>query len=239
MVNKSFLGSHDGILKHMQSSHDLAGSRSSGRWASRPGNFDRLNLRAVFGSCNEWGIPDLAVAEQLPRKLVPYSQRGRLSSPESGDCVHFFLDDYRFETVWNDPHRCLSRLQRVGMSLSPDFSVYPEMPQVAQMWNVYRSRWCAAWMAQHGIMVIPTVTWSDERSHSWAFAGLPRGGVVAVSTVGLIRASFTEQVSFMSGFEKMISVVRPTHVLIYGNPLPMLTKYDKVDLIFYPARRNR
>jgi len=42
-----------------------------------PGNWDRLNCRAIFSSDNEWGIPDLAMAEWAPDTLVAYNARAR------------------------------------------------------------------------------------------------------------------------------------------------------------------
>lgn len=221
---------------------DLTGTRTSSTWSSRPGNWDRLNLRAIFPSDNDLGIPLLTSppeSSQPPSRLIAYNDRNALRSPVLGDCVHFFLDDYRFETVWNDPQRCLSRLQRVGVSLTPDFSLYPEMPRIVQQWNIYRSRWCGAWMQAHGITVIPTVTWSDKRSHEYAFYGLATGGTVALSTVGIVRSTAAERALFADGLDAMIDIINPERIVVYGCSNGDLEKHDNIDLVFYPARRNR
>jgi hypothetical protein len=175
--------------------------------------------------------------EVQPGALIPYTARNRLADPQPGDCVHFFLDDYRFETMWSQPVRSLSRVQRAGMALTPDFSLYPDMPRVVQQWNIYRSRWCGAWMAGHGIAVIPTVTWSDHASHAYAFLGLPRGATVAISTVGLIRASVQEKRLFMDGLEAMIAVTNTRRILVYGHRLPGMETLDTVDQVYYAPRR--
>lgn len=214
---------------------DLRGTRSSRAWSSRPGNWDPLNLRTVFPSDNELGIPALRGTGQIPTNLVNYNAKNRLAQSQSGDCVHFFLDDYRFETMWTQPERSVSRVARVGMALTPDFSLYPEMPEIVQMWNVYRSRWCGAWMTDHGINVIPTVGWSDRRSWRHAFLGLPRGTTVAVSTVGIIRAGMTEQRSFLDGYDAMVDYVKPALVVIYGKPLPGIP--DSVEHVYHDPRR--
>lgn len=214
---------------------DLRGTRSSSAWTSRPGNWDRLNLRMTFPSQNELGIPGIAAREILPGALINYNARNRLTVPETGDCVHFFLDDYRFETMWTQPERSVSRVARVGMALTPDFSLYPEMPRAVQIWNIYRSRWCGAWMAHHGIIVIPTIGWSDERSWDFAFTGLDPGGTVAISTVGIMRASGAEQARFVAGYEAMVDIVRPARVIIYGKRFPDLS--DSVEQVYYDPRR--
>ena len=212
---------------------DLRGTRSSRAWLSRPGNWDRLNLRMIFPGDHGLGLPVLASYDGVPAALINYNARNRLTSPQAGDCVHFFLDDYRFETMWTQPERSLARVSRVGMSLTPDFSLYPEMPDIVQMWNVYRSRWCGAWMQAHGVKVIPTVGWSDRTSWDYAFTGIS-GGTVSVSTVGIIRASLPERSSFISGYEAMVDHAQPERVLIYGKPMPGLP--DSVEQVYYDVR---
>lgn len=224
-------------MKHMPSSPlNLVATRTSRRWSGTPGNFDPLNLRAVYPG-DELGIPQLPALLSLPSTLINYNARNRLGQPQDGDYVHFFLDDYRFEVMWSQPERALSRVKRAGKALSPDFSLYPEMPRIVQMWNVYRSRWCGAWMSQHGIEVIPTVTWSDEASYDFCFRGLAPGGTVAVSTVGIIRASTGEQDRFVAGYKAMIDYVRPARVIIYGKRFPKLDPPEQVDHVYYDTRR--
>lgn len=216
---------------------DLRGTRSSRAWSTRPGNWDALNLRAIFSGDSELGIPRLPARDVLPATLINYNARNRLGQPQSGDCVHFFLDDYRFETMWTQPERSLARVIRVGMSLTPDFSLYPEMPRIVQMWNIYRSRWCGAWMSAAGVQVIPTLGWSDESSYSYAFTGLGSGGTVAISTVGIIRASAQEQDRFMAGHQAMIDIVRPARVIVYGKRFPALESQEQVYHVYYDPRR--
>src|SRR3954466_15003158 len=85
------------------------GTRSSHRWASVPGNFDKLNCRALWPTDNRWGIPLLPRAVFEPARLVAYTGRHATATAGPDAAVHFFLDDYRFETVWSKPQRGLSR----------------------------------------------------------------------------------------------------------------------------------
>ena len=41
--------------------------------------------------------------------------------------VHFFLYDYRFESVWKNPDNGIEKLSRYRAVLSPDFSMYLEI----------------------------------------------------------------------------------------------------------------
>ncbi|MCT2587787.1 DUF4417 domain-containing protein [Actinophytocola gossypii] len=207
---------------------ELGATKSSHRWGEMPGGWDRLNTRALFASNNEWGIPDLPAATVEPARLVAYSSRaeclaaaGRRERTGQRDAVHFFLDDYRFETVWTKPERGLSRCCSVGAALTPDFSLWRDMPLVMQLWQVYRSRWCGAWLLAHGIPVVPTVSWSTPDTYhprtGFAFAGIPTGSVVAVSTVGTWRDPEARAL-FTAGYAAMLDQLRPSTVLVYGKP---------------------
>jgi len=194
----------------------LADTRSSHRWVEKPGNFDRLNTFARYPGDNRWGIPDLPISHRVPSRMIAYNDRHGCQTAEPAAAVHFFLDDYRFETLWTKPQRPLSRLQRVGAALTPDFSLWRDMPPAMQIWQTYRARWCGMWMLQHGIQVIPTVSWSTEDSWAYCFAGIPQGSVVAVSTVGT-RASDARPL-FNAGYTAMCETLHPTLVLVYGTP---------------------
>ena len=214
----------------------LGATRTSHRWAEMPGNLDRLNTRALFAAANDYGIPDLprTPASWAPTRLVAYNARRDCDTATPGSAVHFFLDDYRFETVWTKPERPLSRLTRVGMALSPDFSLWRDMPLVMQQWQVYRSRWCAAWMALHGIRVIPTVSWSTPGSYDFAFTGIATGSLVTVSTVGILRDPAARDL-FTAGYTQMLTRIRPACVLIYGAAPPAEVTAG-TPVICYPSR---
>lgn len=197
----------------------LGATRTSHRWAQLPGNWDRLNTRALYPSNNQWGIPDLPAASRIPARLVAYNDRRAIEAAgaagaEGDASVHFFLDDYRFEVCWSKPQRALSRLARVGSALTPDFSLWANMPLAMQLWQVYRARWCGAWMLQHGITAIPTIGWSTPATYPFAFAGITPGSTVAISTVGIgdphAKALFT------AGYTEMLARLQPATVLVYG-----------------------
>lgn len=43
--------------------------------------------------------------------------------------IHFFIDDYQFQRVWNQPDRYIAPLKRFQCVLTPDFSTYMDMPE--------------------------------------------------------------------------------------------------------------
>lgn len=205
------------MIRYMELTAQLNVTRSSHNWAQLPGNFDRNNTHTLYQSSNRWGIPDLPRTAAAPTRLIAYNDRRKVENPQPGDAVHFFLDDYRFETVWTQPRRSLSRIIRAGVALTPDFSLWREMPLAMQLWQVYRSRWCGCWMGSNGVDVIPTLSWSVPESYEFAFAGVPQHSTVAVSSVG-IRGDEAEK-GYRHGIEAMIDVLKPDYVLVYGRSL--------------------
>jgi hypothetical protein len=208
-------------------------TRSSDNWQSTPGSFDPLHTDHFFPTDgNPYGIPTIphAPLSAIPARLLPYRYRVRTESGTIGSAVHFFLDDYRFETTWSRPQKALQYLRDFKTVLTPDFSLYPGWPMATQIWNVYRSRWCGAYWSSLGLQVIPTVSWAGRESFGFSFTGIARHSLVAVATVGLKRADWP---AFSAGFLEMVERITPSCVLCYGH-LPAFLA-DMVDVRFYPT----
>ena len=211
-------------------------TRTSHRWENRPGSFDALHATEQFPADNGLGIPCLAPAplDRLPAWLAPYRTRIRANDPPDDGAVHFFLDDYRFETVWSRPRKALEALAPYSMLLTPDFSLYRDWPLTLQIWNTYRNRWCGAFWQSQGFTVIPTVSWSTAESYDFCFLGLPTRSVVALSAVGVRLDDPLEEYLFREGFREMVTRLEPAVVLSYG-PLPAWT-HELVEVVAYPTR---
>lgn len=183
------------------------------KWEKTPGNYDSLNVSKIYPSSNVYGIPDVPEPKdfQAPKDLVAYGS-SKKDAKEYG--LHFFVDDYRFEPVWNRPLKTLSYVKQFGVVLAPDFSLYTDYPRVAQIWNVYRSRWLACYWAEQGINVIPTITWGDESSYDFCFLGIPKNSIVAISGMGSRKKSTKE--AYLNGFKEMIRQLKPKQIIVYG-----------------------
>lgn len=218
----------------MSSARPSFDGRSQREW---PGSFDTLHALERFpDDGNPFGIPRLTHAPlaYTPAQLIPYRTRVRTALGTSGAAVHFFLDDYRFETVWSRPNKACEALRAYQTLLCPDFSLYADWPLALQLWNVYRSRWCGALWSSWGFQVIPVVSWSTAESYSFCFCGIPLHSLVAVSTVGVRAADWT---LFERGYQELISRVQPSRILCYGSPASLGAKLEALaDTRFYETR---
>lgn len=203
----------------------------STQWQHPPGSWDAI-YHQRFPTTNPFGIPDLPPAplSATPACLIPYGQRVRTGGGLHDAAVHFFVDDYRFASVWTHPHKALRHLNRYSTLLTPDFSVFVGDPFAVQAWQVYRSRWCGAWWQSLGFTIIPTVTWSTPDDFDLCFAGLPQRSVLALSTLGTHHPA--AKWHFLHGFHALLERLQPSLILCYGDPHPSM--FDLCAMRVYP-----
>lgn len=129
--------------------------------------------------------------------------------------LHFFIDDYQFERLWREPIAYLRLIGEFHSIMTPDFSLYTDFPKALQIYNHYRKHWLGAFCQSMGFKVIPTIAWSDKESFKWCFDGEPKGGTVAVSSVGTLRSKETKKL-FLDGWDEMLERLQPETVIFHG-----------------------
>jgi hypothetical protein len=150
--------------------------------------------------------------------------RERDSNVAKYKTVGFFMADCRFEHVCYRPWDYTEKLSQYKQILTPDLSCLPEMSIEEQWLNTYLNRLVGAFWQQCGIIVIPTVSWSDKRSYWFCFSGLERGSVVAVSTIG----TKAKGEAFMAGFRELCRRIEPQAVICYCSPYLEMFNYSKI-----------
>jgi len=188
---------------------------------------DPMFLRNQFPSDNAYGIPTLPKValtdkEQENLMLIAFNSIKSDNAQNADRFVHFFLYDYNFEKLWTKPDESLELLSNYRGILTPDFSMYLEMPYALQLYNTFRNRWCGAWFASKGIKVIPTVSWGDESTFDFCFKGIAKGSVVAVSTYMFhAHNNHADQRDvFMKGYNRMLYEIEPSAIICYSEPFP-------------------
>lgn len=170
--------------------------------------------KMIFDGTGEYGIPEIEPTTYNPCDFISFNYAKTCKQPEKKG-VHFFLDDYQFNRLWNNPDTYIKMLSKFRYVMSPDFSTYTDFPKALQIFNHFRKHWLGAYMQMYGIDVIPTISWSDEESFEWCFDGEPVGGVVAVSSVGVMNSK-ERKLLFMDGYNEMMKKLQPETVLFYG-----------------------
>ena len=191
----------------------------SKRRTSKASRQNPLLVRGEYNGNNPWDIPLMKVCHinDPNLKFVSFQSTGPKDTGNFDKAVHFFIDDYKFEKVYSRPDDYIRKLAHYKYVLTPDFSLFTDMPLWLQINNVARNRWCGRNWQEVGLEVIPTVGWSTPESYSFAFLGLEKGTTVAVSTVGAKQGD--KKSLFIQGYNAMIEEVKPNAVYCYGKPL--------------------
>lgn len=179
-------------------------------------NFENID-KATFYGVGPYEIPSILPETDIPIHKIqwmPFSDAMRCKDP-TGKGIHFYVDDYRFARVWNDPDRYIPILQRFDAVCSPDFSQYTDIPVAMRIYNHYRKHWLAAYWQMHGIRVIPTICWSDRSSYDWCFDGEPDGGIISISSVGTQKREDAKD-AFADGCREALRRLNPKQILWYG-----------------------
>lgn len=175
------------------------------------------NLDQVSASnCGASGFPELKGCMQRPAGMTGFNYAK--SMPDEGkrrQACHFFIDDYQFERVWANPMRYLDALRGFRCVLTPDFSMYMDMPLPMMAWNHYRSQALGYIWQREGLKVVPTLSWAGSESYAFCFEGVPKRSAVAVSTVGVKRDDSAIDV-WRAGMAEAMDRLDPRRVLLYG-----------------------
>ena len=179
-----------------------------------------LNIgKANFPGVGKYDIPQLEPIHENEigeiKEWIGFNYVLSDTEPE-GKAVHFFIDDYQFTRIWNNPEKYMEKLARYEAVLTPDFSPYSDMPLATQIFNHYRKHWVGKLMQEYGVKVIPTIRASrDERSLDFYLDGEPKGGVVCISSMWTSDDDAREY--FKREYETMRKTLKPEKIYVYGN----------------------
>ncbi len=176
-----------------------------------------LFMRNKFESIGKWGLPIIKKQELNTDNIMLVAcsdtrKNDRDENKHKG--VHFFVDDYRFQGVYDNPERTLDRYSQYAFLLSPDYSTYSDMDLWRQLESVGKNRWVGAYWQSKGLTVIPTISWGLSQSYEFCFDGVEKGSVVAVGMVGCKQSKF----HFMRGYSEMLKRIEPEKIICFGEP---------------------
>lgn len=158
-------------------------------------------------------MPKLYAEEHIPSSLIGFNYALTSKNKETG--IHFYIDDYQFERVWSKPQEYIEMLSWYECCLTPDFSLYLDMPRSMKIWNVFRSRLIGQMMQDAGLLVIPTVSWAEEDTFDFCFDGLPENGVLSISTIGVKKDTEAMEI-WKAGTTELLKRKKPKALIVYG-----------------------
>lgn len=157
----------------------------------------------------------------IPKGIVPFSERNK--DKEHAYFVGFYEHDIKFRDCLTATDEFIDDLSLHPGIITPDCSLYLDMPLCLQITNVYLSRAVGHYFQENGLYVIPNVRWGDERTYTTvdlpekiAFLGLPKNSIYSIGTYGCIRTKEDKRY-FREGLIEMLKELEPEIVIVYGS----------------------
>lgn len=174
------------------------------------------------------GFPLISGTDYIPKKLISFNFAMTVKDKKELG-VHFYIDDYQFERIWNSPIKYTKVLSAFDCLIGPDFSMYTNFPKPLQMFSLYKQRLLMAYWQRLGLKVIPNVCWSSFDDLELCLDGIPKYSVIALSTNGCLNKDTKKD--FLKCFYKMKEILKPLKIIIVGN-IPEELKNKKEILQF-------
>ncbi len=219
----------------------------------RKGCKDVWNAALLKGATySEHDIPNCATtAETLPTEILTWDEavglynkamRSKKYGFRHDAFVCFYVDDHKFvgkHGVWEEPQRALKILRHFAGVITPDFSTCQDFPDPEKRIAIYRTRVLGYFWGRNGIAVINNVRWGTPETYSYCFDGIPKNSIVAVPTVGGSPRKLENRRRFEEGLAKMVRVLSPRIILVYGSAnFPCFEKLKEQGILIrsYPSK---
>lgn len=208
--NYAFSCTHTGKLWQMMS---LSKSER------RKKELHNLHLMEGMSFTQNYGFPIIepykGTISPMEMKYVPFSTRNDVEVSQNVT-VTFFEDDYKFVySTWNNLDRTTYKLRVYNTLLTPDHSLYVDMPDAFNIYQVYCSRFAGAYWQNCGFNVIPTASWGSVDTFKYCFLGLPHNSVIAVCGIGVDWCAAAQELWCMA-IRELILQLSPTLIIVYG-----------------------
>lgn len=202
---------------------------------------------AFFEANNKYGFPlaapckigvPLSAVQWIDFDTVISKAKRDKSVFEKYNGLHFYIDDYKFQRIWNYPNRYVDFLKRFDYVIMPDFSLYYNFPQALQIYNKYRNHWLAAYFSVNGVNIVPDISLSTSECFDWSSEAYPQGSLVAFCDVGSQRDRSSREV-IPQAFEFMRKKLSPLHIIYFTRSKSVDFEDDDITVVRLPFFRSR
>ncbi len=127
----------------------------------------------IYNSNNIYDIPTLKLEKQATDIHLPLKPYGAEKRTNGGvGTYHFYVDDYRFESIWKDP----SKIMKSGCTqiVEPNLSLYDTTPISYGLFLIYKKRWITRFFQEKGLNVYADLNVS-LKFREYNVMGIPEG----------------------------------------------------------------
>ncbi len=192
--------------------------------------FKKLNLTFLkytnqghyFGECE---MPEAScfLSDSAIDYLALYGERADSKYRSPALCFYEYDDKFDgihslFNTVYHDNKNLLkhyrNKLKDFTYVISPDYSICGDIPFIENAYRIFKSRVVGSYLVNElKKIVIPNISFVDEKTKEVALSGIARHSAVALSTKGLLRRSH-ELLDYI--IEETLKTIEPSFVILYN-----------------------
>lgn len=136
----------------------------------------QLNIPdCLFPTDNDLEVPTLRLDRQPEFCDIPFvcfGEQARTFQMNGNGTLHFYTDDYRFNTIYEHPEKVLQHNPR--NIVEPNFSLYSETPIAFGLQALYKKRFVARAMQERGINVFVDLN-VNSKFYKLNMLGVPIG----------------------------------------------------------------
>lgn len=200
------------------------------------------NENVFFKSTNKYDIPNLrsdmlydgnvddicfGVVDKLEENkkyLCLYGQHD-ITQTATNNIIGFFVDDHRFETVWQNAVKVLDKFKSIQPAaiMTPNFSLWADEPLPYHIMAWYKTQWCGRYWQEAGFKIIPTVNWGNKKDFDFCFLGIPKNAPIVAIQCRNIKTN-QEKTRFIDGLLTAKDVLNFKKVVCYGKNILQFKK---------------
>lgn len=167
----------------------------------------------IFPSDNILEIPSLLLNVQprsIERPWVCFGEQKRTFNMYDNGTLHFYTDDYRFNSVYDHPEKILQH--HPNSIVEPNFSLFADTPIAFGMQAVYKKRAIARMMQEKGIGVFVDLN-VNSKFYKLNLIGVPAGYQYFCTRGYEDRPQYLK---YEYNIAKMVAQDKPVKFVVYG-----------------------
>lgn len=181
----------------------------------------------IFPSNNPFDIPTLLMHEKPVYVEMPFRGWGVEARSKQGvGTYHFYVDDYRFDALWDDPSKIIN--SGVSAIVEPNTSLYETTPISYGIFQIYRKRWLARFLQDYNISVFVDLN-VTEKFMAYNLMGVPEG-----YNAFFTRGYDSRIVALSEELEaaRRVSGLDNPNLVVYGGSKKVKSFCEKHNLVF-------
>ena len=183
-----------------------------------------------------YGFPKIKGTQSIPRNVISISEVSGYRKDRNCRWVDHYVDDEKFVYAWNNLDSRISLYKQFEGVIGFDHSLDCSFQLGQNIWNCTKNRNADYYLQQHGIDVIPSVSWCDKSSFEWCLYGLPKYSSLAVSSNGCLSNDDSLEM-FLYGINVIQNRLEPSHLIVCGRAMDELSSYSNI--YYYPCFSTR